>query len=667
MLGNFTLIGRWRWTSEGFGQAALKFVEPAAVEWVSSMSRFFLLIFAAPLLSAQAPLPRTPAQAVAAVRENYTKFEHRIVMRDGVKLFTSVYVPKEVFSDGQTYPVMMMRTTYNVAPYGVDQYRAGLGPSEFFEKEKFIFVYQDVRGRYMSEGEHVTIRPHNPKKSGRDIDESSDTWDSIDWLVKNIPGNNGKVGMWGISQPGFYATSGMIDAHPALVAVSPQAPVTDYYLGDDDYHNGAFMLAANFGFYMGFRPRLGEPEPPKPRVPFEFGTPDGYEFFLKMGSLADADDKYFKHQQPYWTEHITHTSYDEMWQSRAVWKYLKGIRPAVMLVGGWYDTEDPAGVLRQFDFMEKNAPPATNMLVMGPWNHGGFARGDGDRLGNVSLGSKTALFYREQIELPFFAYFLKGKGSGKFPKAFLFETGANQWRKFDAWPPKESVATRLFLDRDGRLTGQPPANARFDEYVSDPNKPVPYLPTISLGMSGTYMTEDQRFAASRTDVLVYQADVLDHDVSIMGPIKVDLKVSTTATDSDFVVKVIDVLPGDYPDYDAAEAPPGVYRVPMGGYQRLIRGEPFRGKFRKSFEKPVPFEPGQADRITFDMPDVAHTFRQGHRIMVQVQNSWFPLTDRNPQKFMDIPKALKTDFVKATQRIYTGGTDGSAIELRIVNR
>ncbi|HEY3743188.1 MAG TPA: CocE/NonD family hydrolase [Bryobacteraceae bacterium] len=639
---------------------------------MNSMPRSFVLVLLPCLLAAQPqPPPRTAAQATEAVREHYTKFEYRIPMRDGVKLFTSVYVPKDVFSDSKTYPMMMMRTPYSVGPYGVDRYRAGVGPSEFFEKEKFIFVYQDVRGRYMSEGEHVTIRPHNPHKGPRDIDESSDTWDTIDWLVKNVPGNTAKVGMWGISQPGFYATSGMIDAHPALVAVSPQAPVTDYYMGDDDYHNGAFMLAANFGFYMGFRPREGDPTPPKPMLPFQFGTPDGYEFYLNMGSLANADEKYFKHQQPYWTEHIKHTTYDETWQSRAVWKYLSGIKPAVMLVGGWYDTEDPQGVLRQFDFIEQHAPPSVDMLVMGPWNHGGFSRGDGDRLGNVNFGSKTALYYREQIELPFFNYFLKGKGSGKFPKAYLFETGENQWRKFDTWPPADTKPQQVFLDRAGSLAWQKPATSAYDEYVSDPNKPVPYVSTIALGMSSTYMTEDQRFAASRTDVLVYRTEQLDHDVTIYGPIKVDLKVSTTGTDSDFVVKVIDVFPGDYPDYNDPNPPapgtPQVYHVPMGGYQQLIRGEPFRGKFRKSFEKPVPFEPGKPDRITFNLPDVAHTFRQGHRMMVQVQSSWFPITDRNPQKFMDIPNALATDFVKATERIYTGGADGSTIEFRTTNR
>jgi len=628
-----------------------------------------------------APTP-TPTASTANtvnrdfVRENYTKFEYRIPMRDGVKLFTSVYIPKDVFSDDRTYPMMLQRTGYNVAPYGLEQYRASLGPSDLFAREKFIFVYQDIRGRFMSEGKYEIIRAHNPKLTNppngvKDTDEVTDTWDSIDWLVKHVPGNTGKVGMYGISQPGFYATSGMIDAHPALVAVAPQAPVTDYYMGDDVYHNGAFMLAHRFNFYMGFRGREADPEPPQPALPFQFGTPDGYDFFLQMGSLANADEKYFKHQQPLWNLNIDHTTYDDVWQSRAIWKHLKNIKPAVMLVGGWYDTEDPQGLLRQHAFMEQNNPPAVDMLVMGPWNHGGFARGDGDRLGNVNFGSKTAAYYRERIEFPFFLYHLKGRGDGKFPKAYVFQTGLNQWRKFDAWPPAEAKQASIYLDAQGQLSFQRPSQAAFDEYLADPNKPVPYVNALGTRILNTYMTEDQRFAATRPDVLVYKSEILDRDVTIYGPIDVDLKVSTTGTDSDFDVKVIDVFPNDTPDYNAVAAaatPAAPGAAPavslMGGYQQLVRGEPFRGKFRKSFEKPVPFEPGKPDRIAFALPDIAHTFRAGHRIMIQIQSSWFPLTDRNPQKFMEIPKALKTDFMKATQRVYFGGPEGSRITFRM---
>jgi len=612
---------------------------------------------------------RTPDQAVRDIRANYTKFEYRIPVRDGIKLFTSVYIPKDVFSEHRTYPIMMMRTPYSVAPYGEDLYRSNLGPSEFFEKEKFIFVYQDVRGRYMSEGEHITIRPQSATHATpKEVDESTDAYDSIDWLVKHVPGNIGKVGVWGISQPGFYATAAMIDAHPALVAVSPQAPVTDYYLGDDDYHNGAYMLAANFGFYMGFHPREGEPAKPPQTLRFDFGTPNGYEFYLSMGSLAEADEKYFKHKNPYWTDHIRHTAYDEYWQSRSIWKHLKNIRPAVLLVGGWYDTEDPQGVIRQYDFLEANNPPQQT-LVLGPWNHGGFSRGDGKQLGNVNFGSKTALYYRENIEIPFFLYHLKGKGKGDYPKAWLFQTGVNQWRQFSTWPPKAAKHAELFLDSGGKLSWQRPAASGFEEYLSDPKKPVPYVSFVTQGMINTYMVEDQRFAATRPDVLVYKTDVLEHDVTITGPITIDFKVSTTGTDSDFVVKLIDVFPGDYPNLNAPATPPANPPipgsiVPMGGYQQLIRGEPFRGKYRRGFEKGIPFEPGKPDRIQFNLPDTAHTFRAGHRIMVQVQSSWFPLTDRNPQKFLDIPNAKPDDFIKATQRIYHGGPDGSILRFRV---
>ncbi len=543
--------------------------------------------------------PPEPAPGVAFVRENYSKFEYKIPMRDGALLFASVYIPKDVFTDSKTYPIMLSRTPYNVAPYGVDKYRPTLGPSELFAREKFIFVYQDVRGRFMSEGSFTIIRPHNPNKKGpKDVDESSDCYDTVEWLTKNVPGSIPKVGMWGISQPGFFTTAGMIDAHPALIAVSPQAPVTDYYLGDDSYHNGAFMLAHRFRFYQGFKQREGDPAPPPAAtVPFDAGTPDGYEFYLSLGSLANADEKYFKHQQPFWLQNVDNTTYNEFWKSRSIWRHLTGIKPAVMTVGGWFDQEDPQGPLRMFDFMEHHEPPKTNMLVMGPWNHGGFSRGDGDRLGNVNFGSKTGIYYRDKIELPFFMYYLKAKGDGKFPRAYVFQTGLNLWRKFDAWPPVDAKSTTLYLDAKGRLNWDSPKTTAFDEYISDPDKPVPYIGYVSMAVRPDYMTEDQRFAATRTDVLVYKTEPLDHDVTIYGPISVDLKVSTTGTDSDFVVKLIDVYPADMPDYNAAAIAPGTRpaaepanAVKVGGYQQLVRGEPFRGKYRKGFDQPTPLEP-----------------------------------------------------------------------------
>jgi uncharacterized protein len=626
--------------------------------------------------SAMQPVPAATATGIASgaafVRENYTKFEYRIAMRDTVRLFTSVYIPKEVFTEGRSYPILLQRTPYNVQPYGIDKYRGSLGPSELFARERFIFAYQDVRGRYMSEGDFTIVRPHKPVKGPKDTDESTDCYDTVEWLVKNVPGNTGKVGMWGVSQPGFFAAAGMIDAHPALVAVSPQAPVTDYYMGDDSYHNGAFMLAHRFRFYQGFLPRDGDPSPPGQALPFEYGTPDGYEFYLNMGSLAEADEKYFKHRQVFWTQNIENPNYNEFWQTRSIWKHLQGIKPAVMIVGGWYDQEDPQGPLRQFDFMTKNSPPQNLMLVMGPWNHGGFSRGDGEKLGSVYFGSKTGAYYREKIEFPFFLYHLKGRGEGKFPQAWLFQTGMNQWLKLDSWPPKQAQLKTIYLDAKGILSWQQPTVQSFDEYLADPSRPVPFINAVTVSVPGDYMVSDQRFAATRPDVLVYRSESLAQDMTVVGSISVDLKVSTTGTDSDFDVKLIDVYPGDYPDFSnlpvsASGGPPS--NAPaitqMGGYQQLIRGEPFRGKYRRNFEKPVPFEPGKPDRIQFMLPDVAHTFRAGHRIMIQIQSSWFPLTDRNPQKFMDIPKAKPADFQKATQRIFAGGADGSRIQLLVM--
>ena len=641
-----------------------------------------LVIFAlaVPAFAQRDPVREIPAQAVTAigmayVRENYTKFDYRIPMRDGVKLFTSVYLPKEVAGEGKSYPIMLTRTPYSVRPYGEDQYPAALGPSDFFAREKFIFAYQDVRGRNLSEGVYVPMKPYIPNKRDSKIaDESTDAYDTVDYLVKNVPGNTGKVGIWGISQPGFYATAALLDPHPALAAVSPQAPFTDYYLGDDSYHNGAFMLAHRFGFYQGFKLRDdGNPSaaPPAATVSFDYGTPDAYDFFLAMGSLSNADEKYFLHKQPLWTLNVTHTTYDEVWQSRAIWKYLKDIRPATMIVGGWFDQEDLQGPLRQFDFLQKHNPPQTGMLVMGPWVHGGFSRGDGDRVGNMTFGSKTGAWYREHIEFRFFLQQLKGRGERTFPKAWVFQTGLNQWRKFDSWPPAQAQSRKAFPDGKGALRFDPPSTAqRFDGYLSDPNKPVPYIGPISAGVRFDYMTEDQRFASTRPDVLVYRSEPLDQDLTVMGPITCDLKVSTSGTDSDFDVKIIDVYPADFPDYEAPAVPVNPRLQPaatirFGGYQQLVRGEPFRGKFRKSFEKPVPFEPGKPDRITFKLPDVAHTFRAGHRVMIQIQSSWFPITDRNPQRFMDIPNALAADFTKATQRVFTGGADGTNFTFPVI--
>jgi putative CocE/NonD family hydrolase len=600
-------------------------------------------------------------------RAHYTKFDYRIPMRDGVKLFTTVYVPKD---KSQTYPIMMQRTPYSVAPYGIDSYRPVLGPSELFEKDGFIFVYQDVRGRYLSEGEFVDVPFRKARLAGpSDTDESTDTYDTVDWLVRNVPNNNGKAGIWGISYGGFFAAFALIDAHPALKAVSPQAPMGDVGNGDDAFHNGAFYLAANFGFYTFFRPRPGGPELPGGFSRFDFGTPDAYDFFLRMGPLAATNEKYFKNGNPYWNYNLEHPSYDEFWQVRSLVPHMKNIKPAVLFVGGWFDAEDLAGPLKLFQSLEKNGPLGPNTLVMGPWLHGGWSRMDGDRLGNLSFGSKTGTFYREAIEWPFFLYHLKGRGDGlkgpiegAVPKAWLFGTGTNEWRRFEAWPPREAREKALYLCPGGKLAFEPAAGGgeAFDEYVSDPAKPVPVIGGIGSGMPSDYMTEDQRFASRRPDVLVYETEPLDHDVTVAGPVMPALRVSTSGTDSDFDIKLIDVYPNDYPD-----PVPNPGAAKMAGYQQLVRGEPFRGKYRKGPDKPAPFEPGRVETIEFAMPDVYHTFRAGHRIMVQIQSSWFPLTDRNPQKFVDIPKAKASDFEKALERVYRGGPQGSRIRVLVL--
>jgi putative CocE/NonD family hydrolase len=603
----------------------------------------------------------------AYVRAHYTKFEHDIAMRDGVKLFTAVFAPKDV---SEQYPIILKRTPYSVKPYTVDRFPAPRGPLMHYAKEKFIFVFQDVRGRNGSEGEFVHMRPHKPVKSSRgDIDESTDAYDTIDWLVKNIPNNNGNLGMMGISYPGFYTAAGMIDSHPALKCASPQAPIADWFIGDDFHHNGAFYLPHAFGFLSRFGQDLEEPTREQAK-PFDYRTPDGYQFYLELGPIANADKNHFKGKIEFWDELMTHGTYDAFWQARNILPHLKNVKTAVMTVGGWFDAEDLYGPLNIYREVERNNEGIFNVLVMGPWAHGGWSGGDGDKLGHVRFDAKTSEFYRDKIQLPFLKHFLKGNGENDekldLPEAFVFETGTNQWRRYDNWPPKNTKEKSLFLQPEGRLSFEPAAtkgggNSSYDEYVSDPTKPVPFIPNIAMGMTREHMLDDQRFASSRPDVLVYSTGVLEEDVTIVGPITADLKVSTSGTDSDWIVKLIDVYSGDYPNPE-----PNPAGVQMGGYQQLVRGEAMRGKFRDSFENPSPFESGKVTPVEFVLPDAYHTFRRGHRIMVHVQSSWFPLVDRNPQKFCDIYQAGEEDFQSATQRVYRSSDHPSQIRVRVLN-
>jgi uncharacterized protein len=442
--------------------------------------------------------------------------------------------------------------------------------------------------------------------------------------------------MWGISYHGFYALAALIDAHPALKAVSPQGPVTDYYLGDDSFHNGAFLLAHNFSFYVDFPPRGARPQRPRPGKDFEYGTKDGYRFYLDAGPLMAMTRKYGLADNPYWMQNLEHTTYDDFWKARSIWRHFRGVTPAVLLVGGWYDAEDLQGPLRAFQALRTTSPRTTSHLVMGPWTHGGWARGQGSQVGKVQFGQATSQFYRESIEHRFFEQHLRGVQGAAVPDVSVFETGANRWITADTWPPS-AAGTAYYLDEKGTLsTARPAQPDAFEEYVSDPANPVPAVGAPAIGMPRDYMASDQRFAATRPDVLVYKSAVLTDDVTVRGPIGVSLRASTSGTDADFVVKVLD-------EYPTGEA--------NAGMQQLVRGEPFRGKFRTSLETPVPFTPNVADDIRFALPDVAHTFRKGHRIVVHVQSSWFPIFDRNPQTFTDIPTARPDQFVKATQRIY----------------
>jgi putative CocE/NonD family hydrolase len=618
---------------------------------------FVSLLVLAFLAPAQMLYAQAPAQAQNAndVKAAYTKMEVQITMRDGVKLFTSIYTPKD---QSQKYPIMMQRTPYSVSPYGADAYKTSLGPSPLFQKEGYIFVYQDVRGRWMSEGDFKWMTPYKADKKGNEVDEATDSYDTIDWLIKNIPNNNGRVGVWGISFPGHYTAQTMIDAHPALRAVSPQAPMGDNWLGDDMHHNGAFWLPHAFNFISGFgKPRKGPTTVGQPG--FRHPTPDGYKFFLEMGSLANANEKYLKNEIAIWNEWMTHGDYDEYWQAQNVPKNLSHVKPsvAVMTVGGWFDAEDLQGPLKIYEAVEKNNPQTYNTLVMGPWFHGGWSRGDGEGLGNVRFGSKTSEFYRENIEFPFFQFFLKDKGENKLPEAYVFNTGANKWWTMNEWPPKNVETKNIYLDASGKVSMTAPTTRNcFAEYVSDPAKPVPFINQTSIGMTREYMTDDQRFAATRPDVMVYQGEVMSEDMTVAGPVKVSLDVSTTGTDSDFVVKLIDVYPDNAPDNT-----PNPAGIRMGGYQMLVRGEPMRAKYRNSWSKPEAMTPNKMTKVEFTMPDVFHTWQKGHRLMIQVQSSWFPLVDRNPQKFLNIYAAKDSDFQKATQHIYCT----SRIELRVL--
>jgi putative CocE/NonD family hydrolase len=611
------------------------------------------------------------AQEEAWIRSHYIKKEVSVSMRDGIKLFTSIYMPKDTT---EQHPVLLMRTPYSCAPYGQENWmELWNGHLRYYLREGYILVIQDVRGRWMSEGQFVDVRPFNPnKKTNKDIDEASDSFDTIDWLIKNLPHNNGKVGVAGISYPGFYATMAAMSGHPALKAVSPQAPVTDWFIGDDFHHNGAFFQMDAFAFHSSF----GKPRPQPTTIgpeSFKYPVFDNYKFYLETATLKNLA-KFTGDSIAFWKDLYAHPNYDNWWKARNIRNFVNNIPPgtSTLVVGGLFDAEDCFGAWKTYEAIEQKAKN-NNKLVMGPWYHGQWSSGsdDGSSLGNVRFGSSTSIWYQNNIEIPYFNYHLKGKGDiSNLPEATIFFTGANEWKQFDQWPPAQKQNVSIFLQPDGKLSWNKGVGKNsYSEYISDPAKPVPYTEDVHFQRTREYMTDDQRFAARRTDVLVFQTDVLNEDVMLAGPVVADLLTSISGTDADFVVKLIDVFP-DSLSYGSKSLPgvpnaEGYADYIMGGYQMLVRGEIMRGKYRRSFETPVPFKPNKIEKVRYELPDVAHTFQRGHRIMIQIQSTWFPLADRNPQKFVNIYEADENDFQKSTIRIYHDGLNASQVILPVI--
>lgn len=589
------------------------------------------------------------------VAENYTKQEVRIKMRDGLELFTAIYSPKDT---SKKYPIVMQRTPYNCAPYGPDQFKRSIAPNETMMKEGYIVVYQDVRGRYMSDGLYDNMRGYIPNKKGKTVvDEASDTYDTIDWLVKNVANNNGNVGTWGISYPGYYASYSLLSGHPALKAVSPQACISDFFF-DDFHHNGAYLLS-----YWKVTPLFG-PQKTKPTTEawFKFpnvGTNDDYQFFLNAGPLVNLD-KYYDSSNEFWQQLKEHSSYDEFWQKRGLLQHLKNIKPAVMIVGGWFDAEDLYGPLNTYSTIEKSSKNY-NTIVMGPWSHGDWARNSEKQIiGNINFGDSISGFYQKNIEANFFRHFLKnnGKGENKLPEAYVFDTGRKEWKTYDTWPPKNTEKQQFYLQPQQKLTKNAGA-VSFEEFISDPKKPVPHSEDIKQqGLTPRkYMTDDQRFAARRPDVLVFETDVLAEDVTLAGDILAKLQVATTGTDADWVIKVVDVFPNDEPE--TKEVQP---YLKMSNYHMMVRSEVMRGRFRNSFVNPEPFVANEKTPVNVKLQDVFHTFKKGHKIQIQVQSTWFPLIDLNPQTFVpNIFYAKPEDFKKQTHRVYSD----SAIEFTVL--
>lgn len=617
------------------------------------------IICSLPLLAAAQPTNKADSAFFA---KNYTKKETYIPMRDGVRLFTTIYTPKD---KSEKHPFLMIRTPYSVGPYGKEF--SNLSQRHYIDylRENYILVQQDVRGKYMSEGEFVDVRPFNPNKKGTETDEASDTYDTIEWLLKNVAEHNGRVGVTGISYPGFYTTMAALSGHPALKAVSPQAPVTDWYSGDDFHHNGALMVLDAFGFYSSF----GKPRPQPTKVApvgFDFKGMDSYSFFLEHGTLPELR-KLIGDSIKFWTDLYAHPDNDQFWKDRDTRNFVQNIPYdlATLVVGGHYDAEDCWGAWNLYKAIEQKAKNE-NRLVIGPWSHGQWSKEPGDHMGNIRWGTKTSEWYRKNVETPYFNYYLKSKGSlAKLAEATVFFSGENQWRQFSQWPPAAKMNQNFYLQSADLLSDRKPNSfVGFDSYTSDPAHPVPYMEDVHHGRQKEYMTDDQRFASRRTDVLTYQTEVLDEDLTLAGPVIADLFVSLSTTDADFIVKVIDVFPFDFKYNDTYGKGDGRNYF-MGGYQMLVRGEIMRGKYRNSLEKPEPFIPGHITEVKYTLPDVAHTFEKGHRLMIQIQSTWFPLADRNPQQFMNIYTAKPEDFIPCDIKVYHDAEHPSHIVLPVL--
>jgi len=598
------------------------------------------------------------------VSDNYTKKEVDIKMRDGITLHTTVYSPKDTSKE---YPILMQRTPYSSRPYGEGEFKTQIGPNIHLMQEGNIIVYQDVRGRWLSEGHYENMRAYIPNKtSDSDVDESTDSYDTIDWLVNNVENNNGKVGVWGISYPGYYATYATIDAHPALKASSPQACIGDFFF-DDFHHNGAYLLS-----YFRATSLFGTPRPNGDQpidtawysLP-DLQTEDQYQFFLDKGPLKNLNS-FFEYDLKdkmsiapdgmtddyFWNELKEHPNYDELWQSRGLIQHLDKSKShvATMIVGGWFDAEDLYGPLETYKNIEKHSD-GYNTMVFGPWDHGRWARRNGRSLvGNYYFGDSISEFFQEKIETKFFNHFLKGDGDANsgLPEAYVYDSGRKAWKEYDAWPPKGTTKQELFLSENQELTTELKGSDAI-EFVSDVKKPVPYSEDIkSVFTPRKYMTDDQRFAARRSDVLVFETEVMEEDFTLAGDILAKLKVATTGDAADWIVKIIDVHPANVETNEEMQD-----HLKMSNYHLMVRSEVLRGRFRNSFSNPEPFVPNEKTEVNIKMQDVFHTIKKGHKLQVQVQSTWFPLIDLNPQTYVDnIFKADETNFKTQTHTVFT---------------